>query len=144
MRPDRRRPWKNAPSALLVLAAIAATAWVAAGPGDEAGSIAPLHADTEKVEQAYLESVRAFLHQDLEAALEHLGAIEKLSRRLAGVDEPAFGSAMVNYDTAFHMTLDRTRELTRRGEFDAAFDQFVFVQRACVACHRIERPAAGD
>ena len=87
--------------------------------------------------------VRAFLREDGPAALDNLGAIERLSRRLGAPDAEHYGQELVNYDTAFHQTIDRTRELSRRPELDDAFNHFVYIQRACVACHRIARRAEG-
>jgi hypothetical protein len=125
---------------LVLLAAMAGGMAAEESPGNAPSP--PVHADPAQVETALLETLRAFLVEDTAAARVQLDRIEELSRRLGFDDEESRGIELVRYDQAFHLTLDRVRSLSGRGEMDEAFDQFIYVQRACVACHRIAREAA--
>lgn len=133
---------------LLVLPLLVVVAMFVVGAGDpetpaprpEAARPAPpVHADAAALERAVLDTTAAFLHEDLPAARAALDRVEAACRRLGPDDTPAYASELVVYDQAFHVTIDRAREFAGRGIADKAFDQFVWMQRGCRACHDLAR-----
>ena len=93
------------------------------------------------MEDAVLSATRAFLRDDAGALRKALDIIEAGCRRLHPEDGQGLHAETVAYDKAFHQTLNRTRELATRGDLDRAFDQFVWVQKACRVCHGLNRNA---
>jgi len=65
--------------------------------------------------------------------------METATRRLDREADEAYGSDLITYEMAFHVTLDRAREFAVRRDLENAFHQFVWVQRACVTCHGLAR-----
>jgi hypothetical protein len=136
-----RRSLRAAWTALLCAAALAGSA-DDAPPGTEGEvPLQPVHADTRGLEDAVLEATAAYLHEDGAAARKALDGIAANCRVLRLEDEEALGREVVVYDGAFHTTLNRARELASRGDLEESFNQFVWVQRSCVACHRLARRA---
>jgi hypothetical protein len=100
-----------------------------------------VHTDSVALVQRSLDTTRAFLAEDPAAARTSLDSLKKLTPPLdRELDEP-FGSEMINLDRAFHVTIDRSREFATAGRQAEAFDQFVWVQRACIKCHGLAREA---
>lgn len=123
--------------ALLVLGAVSAVEVEPVGesePGAQA-----IHVSTAKIEQALVAATVAFLRENSRDARSALDVIHENSRTLHPDEVDVVGSDVLAYDRAFHETLDRSRELAGAGELDAAFDQFVWVQRACRTCHALSR-----
>ena len=100
---------------------------------------ASFHSDGKAVERAALEVSRALYRDDAAAARKALDSLEKLCRRLNPEEEETFGSEIVSTDRAYHLALDRTRELAGKGQAEQAFEQFFWVQRTCRACHGFAR-----
>jgi hypothetical protein len=99
-----------------------------------------VHADAGRLVQSVLDTTHAFLAEDPVAARAALDAVKAATPPLhPDDDEPSYGSEMVNLDRAFHMTIDLAREHVTDGRMTKGFDQFVWVQRACVKCHKMAR-----
>jgi len=122
---------------LVVLGAVPASDDELAGVSEP--GVRAVHADTAKVEQALLAATLAFLRENPAEARSALDMIHRNSRALHGDEVGVVGADVLTYDRAFHETLDRSRELAGAGEIDAAFNQFVWVQRACRTCHALSR-----
>jgi len=109
----------------------------------------PVHRDSAKLLEAVGDAARAHAIEDLAAMGTALDRIDANTRPLGDADRAVYGARTVNYDQAFHVTLDRARQLLAGGDLENAFNQFVWVQRACVVCHadaresgvQIPRPA---
>jgi hypothetical protein len=117
-------------AAVVVVAALAATG-DGEGEKQEAGSV---HADPAALEKAYLDATRAFLHEDIEGVKDALERIENGCRRLN--PSPEMPSTISSYDRAFHTALTMAREDAERGRFDKCFEQYYWIQKGCVECHR--------
>ena len=124
---------------LLVFAAIAAMTAVARGAGESADPPAAVHTDAAALEQAAVDTARAFLLEDAEAAREALDRVEGATRRLDRERDAALGDDLLTYEQGFHVTLDRAREMAGKQRLEEAFNHFVWVQRACITCHGIAR-----
>lgn len=132
---------------ILNLLAVAAISLGAAPPkGDaalppkgETRSRAPVHPDPAALEQALLDAVRALVRDDPVAARTALDRVEKGCRRLGQDEIPSFSSDLVEYDAAVHLTIDRTREFSARGDLDRAQEQTWWLQKGCRKCHEIAR-----
>lgn len=140
-------------SVIVLLSALVVLLAHAAGdpPGEEAVSpvLPSVHLDVRAVEEGVLEATRAFLREDPAAFRRGLDRVETATRRLDREADEAYGSDLITYEKAFHVTLDRAREFAIRGDLENAFHQFVWVQRACITCHGLAReqgllPPAGD
>lgn len=106
---------------------------------EEAPDVERLHGDAKNIEQAVLDATRAFMREDSAAARKALDRLANESRELAPEDDARYGSAVLNYNRALRVTLDRARESAGKGELEPAFDQFVWVQRTCRICHGLAR-----
>lgn len=124
---------------LLVLAAIVAGVATAQGEEEPANRPEPVHTDAAELEQAAVDTARAFLREDATAARNAMDRIEGATRRLDHERDAALGEELLNFEQAFHVTLDRSRELAGKQRLEDAFNHFVWVQRACVSCHGIAR-----
>lgn len=98
-----------------------------------------MHADVAALERAVVDATLAFIRSDLRAAREALDRADAGCRRLRSEEDPSYPSDLVTYDQAFHTTIDMAREFSTRGALDRAFDQFVWMQKACRTCHEIAR-----
>jgi len=110
-----------------------------AGEGDPAGKPLPVHRDVQALEDGVLQATRAFLREDPQGVRDSLQRIETATRRLDPEADEAYGSDLIVYEQAFHVTLDRSREFVIRGDMENGFNQFVWVQRACITCHGLAR-----
>jgi hypothetical protein len=108
---------------------------------DEAVSetVPSIHRDARALEDATLAVTRALLREDAEAARNALDLMARHTRRLDRLEDEALGSDILSFDHGFHVTLGRSRELAGKGNLEEAFNQFVWVQRSCVGCHRLAR-----
>ena len=107
---------------------------VAAADEEIAPTTEPVHTDPEKVQAGLIEGVLGFVNGDLEQVRTGLAAIEDGCRRVAPA--PEVPSEVSGYDRAFHTALTRTRELAARGDYDRSFEQFFWIQKGCLECHR--------
>ncbi len=97
----------------------------------------PVHRDSEAMERALLDAVRAFLHDDLPAAKDAMDRAALGTRTLKVEEEETYGSGMVNYSRAFQITSNDARELAGRGEVTRSWQHFVLIQTACRNCHKL-------
>ena len=121
----------------LGLTALVVTAWIASPRAER--TTQGFHNDGRALEQAMVDVLRALFREDTPAARRALDRMEGLCRRLGPDDLDTLGSGLVQLDRAVHKTLDGTRESAGQGEVDAAFDEFVWVQRSCRQCHAAAR-----
>jgi hypothetical protein len=125
--------WIGIGIAAVVVAAALGAAGDGEGEGEKtAGGLA--HADPAAIEKAYLDATRAFLHEDIEGVKDALGRIEDGCRRLNPT--PEIPSTITSYDRAFHTAVTMAREDAERGRFDKCFEQYYWIQKGCVECHR--------
>jgi len=103
------------------------------------GRPAPVHRDAAALERAVLETTRAFLREEPAGVRAGLERIEASTRRLDREADAGYGSDLLIYEQAFHVTLDRAREFASRGDLENGFNQLVWMQRACVTCHGLAR-----
>lgn len=143
----RRRPLALLPLLLLGVAgersdtrAQEMTATVPAQPA--AG--ARVHGSGRELERAILDAALAFLREDPAGAKRALDGVAASFPGLRVEDEERFGQAVVDYDEAFRVTVNRAREMAGAGALDASFDQFVWIQRTCRICHEQARGAGFD
>lgn len=152
MRPETFRPKR------LVAAGLALVAALAAGPGAPATGPAtgpatspatgletgaangsadgprPLHADPAEAEEALVRAVRAFLRDDLDGVASALDALARTTRVARPEEADDYGS-IVGYSRSFELTTNLAREYLAAGRPDDAYEQFVWLQKACRACH---------
>jgi hypothetical protein len=120
---------------VVILGTLVAAAFGASGGGEaEKTGSGLVHVDPGALETALLDATRAFLHEDLDGVKDALGRIESGCRRLN--PDPAIPSTIFSYDRAFHTALTIAREDAARGRFDKSFEQFYWIQKGCVECHR--------
>lgn len=125
---------------LLVLVAVSAVVGMAQGEEEDPADRPPtVHTDAAALEQAAVDAVRAFLREDAAAAREALDRVDGATRRLDRERDAALGDDLLTYEQAFHVTLDRAREMAGKRKLEESFNHFVWVQRACVTCHGIAR-----
>ena len=125
-----------------VLIASLAIVGAAEDPSSEQdGSAKPraVHVDGQAVIQSVVEATRAFLNEDSEAARLALDGLKQQSPPLVRERDEAYGHEMLSFDQAFHITIDRSREYALAGYMEDSFNQFVWVQRACITCHGMAR-----
>lgn len=101
----------------------------------------PVHREGRVLEQAIVEANRELLREQPLLARAALDRAADACRRLSGDADASYGSEIVSFDRAFHMTLDEAREHATAGRIDDAFNQLVWVQRSCLSCHRMARAA---
>ena len=123
--------WLNVAIAAVVVAAALGAAGDGHGEKTASGTV---HPDPAAIEAAYIDATRAFLHEDLEGVKDALGRIEDGCRRMN--PDPEIPSTVTSYDRAFHTALTMAREDAHRGRFDKCFEQYYWIQKGCVECHR--------
>ncbi len=113
----------------------------AGSPAIEPAAEPPLrmHADATALERAVVDATLAFIRSDATAAREALDRVEAGCRRLGRDDIPRVTEDVVVWDQAFHKTVDLAREHAAAERIEKAFDQFVWVQKACRTCHTLAR-----
>ena len=151
--PPRMRVVKPRPPLRIVLLGVAAglagvplalALAFAARAADEPATEPPaplrrVHPDPQRVVEHTLEAARAFLTEDAHAARAALDALTRESPPLDRDRDEGYGHEILSFDRAFHVTIDRSRESATGGDLEDAFNQFVWVQRACVTCHGMAR-----
>lgn len=100
---------------------------------------APIHGQGSSLEQAVLDASLAFLREDAASAIAAMDRLEGTCRRLSREGDPVIHRDVLLYDQALHAALAKSRDLAERGDVAQAFDQFVWVQRACRQCHQMAR-----
>ena len=122
-------------------ACAAALALVAPLCSEDAGDAPPrrVHESSDGLVEHVLGATRAFLNEDGGAVRDALDGAKRASPRLDRERDDAYGHEILSFDLAFHTTLDRAREYATAGDLDEAFNQFVWVQRACRTCHTMAR-----
>ena len=98
-----------------------------------------VHQPGEQMERALTDTVLACLRDDAAAAFAGMERLEAACRRLSYEDVPPPSRGVLTYDQALHTALDRSKELLRTKHVTEAFDQFVWVMRACRQCHEMAR-----
>jgi hypothetical protein len=86
-----------------------------------------------------LGATRGFVEEDPVAVREALDRLKEHSPPLARERDAAYGHEILSFDQAFHVTIDRSREHAMAGYMEDSFNQFVWVQRACITCHGMAR-----
>jgi len=110
-------------------------------PSGEDGSAPPraVHVDAQAVIESVLKATQAFMAEDPVGAGAALDGLKRQSPPLDRERDDAYGHEMLSFDQAFHITIDRSREYARAGHMEDSFNQFVWVQRACITCHGMAR-----
>ena len=98
-----------------------------------------VHADAAELENALVDTIRAFVRSDLVAARSALDRMEAGCRRLGSDATSPYPSSVVDVDRAFHATLDKAREYSLKGLEDRAFEQLYWIEKACRMCHDVGR-----
>jgi len=127
---------------LLLAAAVAWAAAVDEPPQGAPSATQPprrVHASASGVVERVLGATRAFLAEDGAAARVELDALKRESPPLDRDRDAVYGWEILSYDQAFHTTIDRAREYALAGRVADSFNQFVWVERACVTCHGMAR-----
>ena len=109
----------------------------------------PVHQPGAQLEQAVTDVVLACLREDAAAAFEAMERLDGACRKLSAKEDPTLSHGIIVYDQALHTALERSRGLVRTKHVTEAFDQFVWVMRACRQCHEMARrdgkgPLAGS
>ncbi len=120
---------------VVVLVGAAEKAGPPAGSATTEPRIPPIHSDLPALEKAVVDATVAYIRGDMKAARAALERVESGSRRLGWDDDPKAPQDMIEYDQAFHKTVDLAREFAAKEQVDRSFDQFVWAQRACRVCH---------
>ena len=129
-------------SVLVLAAALAGGAGVdepGQGAQPETRPSRPVHASAPRVVEHVLGATRAFLAEDGVAARAELDALKRESPPLDRERDAAYGSDILSFDQAFHVTIDRAREYAVAGRLADSFNQLVWVERACITCHGMAR-----
>jgi hypothetical protein len=100
-----------------------------------------VHRDASKVQKAALAVTSALLLEDLAAARQAMDTILELSPPLKPEAAEVVGAEVYTADRVFHSTLTPAREYASKGRLEDAFNEFVWVQRACMNCHKQARAA---
>jgi hypothetical protein len=108
-------------------------------PEEESAKPRAVHADSQKVIESVLRATRAFMAEDAKGARASLDGLKEHSPPLLRGRDDAYGHEMLSFDQAFHITIDRSREYALAGHMEDSFNQFVWVQRACITCHGMAR-----
>jgi hypothetical protein len=125
--------------ALIVICLVASAAVPESAGDGPSSALRPVHEDGEALKQSVLRVTRAFLDEDAAQARKALDELKALSVPLDSLDDEGYGHEILSLDRGFHVTIDRAREFTTAGKMDKGFDQFVWVQRACIQCHGMAR-----
>ena len=124
-----------------VLVASLAIVGASDAPPAADGSTQPraVHVDPQAVIENVLKATRAFMTEDPVGAGVALDGLTQQSPPLDRERDEAYGHEMLSFDQAFHITIDRSRAYARAGHMEDSFNQFVWVQRACITCHGMAR-----
>jgi hypothetical protein len=124
-----------------VLVASLAIVGASDAPPAAAGSTQPrsVHVDPQAMIESVLKATRAFMAEDPVGAGVALDGLTQHSPPLERERDEAYGHEMLSFDQAFHITIDRSRTYARAGHMEDSFNQFVWVQRACITCHGMAR-----
>lgn len=109
------------------------------GPEPVAARPAPVHNDLGALEKAVVDATLAYVRGDSKAARAALDRVSDGCRRLGREDNPKSPDGLIEYDQAFHKTVDLAREFATTDQIERSFDQFVWAQRACRVCHGLAR-----
>jgi len=126
---------------ILALAVVGMAGLLSAEEPTQDAEAVPVHKDSTQLLSAVEAGARAHVTEDLSAMLEALDRLEANTRELTDEDKSTLGSDLVVYDQAFFATVRKSRAFALEGSLDGSFNQFVWVQRACVVCHGIARKA---
>jgi len=108
--------------------------------GDETPAPArPVHRSAEELVEHTLGATRAYLAEDGATMRAELDSLNAASPPLDRDRDEAYGHEILSFDQAFHITIDRSREFATAGRLEDAFTQFVWIQRACLTCHKTAR-----
>jgi hypothetical protein len=121
----------------LALAALGIVLAISGAAAEE--KLKPIHNDAQALEEAVLEAMRAYLREDTAAMRKSFDRMEQSTRRLDREKDRAYGSELITWEQGFHGTIDRGRELSGKGKLEAACDQLMWAQKACVGCHQVAR-----
>jgi hypothetical protein len=108
--------------------------WVGQATADDERTV-KVHADGAAMERRTVEVTRALMHDDSHAVRAALDALEAACRELTPTDVDVLGHRFRTLDQAMHRVIGRTTAYVDAGQFDEAFDEFVWVQRTCRQCH---------
>jgi len=126
-----------------VFSLVAGVAWVIVpAPAEESPDDAGprrVHRDPEAVVASVLETTRALLAEDGHSARVAMDALNEATPPLDPDLDEIWGSEILTLDQGFHTTIDRVREYATAGRVEDAFNQFVWVERACLQCHGLVR-----
>ena len=99
----------------------------------------PIH--HEDADDLAVSIYRMYLTEDYEPIRAALRKLQADCRELKVEEREHYGSMVLDYDRSFHRALDRTRELASGAAWDDSEQQFDWVLRSCVGCHRASREA---
>ena len=119
-----------------ILCALAAGSmlWLTAGRiHGEDPTPQPVHTDAAALERALSDTILALSRGDAAAMRAGLDTIERSCRRTH--DTEPLPKQVLTFDVAFHLTLDRARELAGAGDVEHSAQQFCWIQGACRKCH---------
>lgn len=125
---------------LCVLALVVAGVWLPAShaDSDQLEPLVPFHEDAAVAEQAAADAFGGFLRADnkmIDVALERLSE----NTRVLRAEERVNYGTTVGYSRSFRTTLNLAREYAYGGELDKSYEQVMWMQKACVACHNVVR-----
>jgi len=109
------------------------------GPG-----VPAVHGEGALLENAVVEVLLGCLRENPAAAIAGMEKIEGNCRRLSPSESAPLPLGVLTYDQALHMALAKSREFAEAGQITGAFDQFVWVMRACRQCHEMVRRAGSE
>ena len=125
--------------AIFSLVALGCAAAVAGGDEPAAGTAAssppPIHPEPGLAMERLIACTRAAVREDREALLEALDGIEEVCRNIYDPEDERYSSRMIEFDWAFHRTLEMARKLTAEGDMAKGFEQYQWVERGCRLCH---------
>lgn len=118
----------------LAALALGSMLWLPTGPGyGDEPKAQPVHADAAALERALADTILALSRGDAPGMRAGLDGLERSCRRTRD-DEP-LPKQLLTFDIAFHLTLDRARELAGAGDIEHSAQQFCWIQSACRKCH---------
>lgn len=98
-----------------------------------------VHAQPELIRPALSQAATALMADDVKAAIVAVEQLEATNPRLFVEDNERFGQSASNLSQSLHKVLEGTKAYLHRGDVEEAFNEFVWVQRTCRACHRQAR-----
>jgi len=94
-----------------------------------------VHPKPELLRPAMREVATALMRDDPVAALAAVEQLQEANPRLFIEDNELFGETAKNLSQALHKVLEGTKAYLHRENYDEAFNEYVWVQRTCRACH---------